>query len=365
MGAARWFLAATVLGFGLACAGESGDGSTPPADTEPTPAPTPAPAVPVRQQLQRVDTRVGTLERTAWLHLPDGNDGTKLPMIVMLHGEDSDAKKFANVASPWFDRGVVFLFPSGKPGHVPEEPAEGKAGKRKRQDPAQAPAPSDDEIELGASWQDEGDRAWVEVVVDQVVRAFPIDPEQVYVAGLGEGGRITLELACATSSSAIFHGYAPVGAAMSREAATRCEAPGFPRPMLVIAGTDDDVTLWTGDKDHLSISETAELFAKKDDCDLSSRKEELLDDTDGSDETRVKRHSWTCEGAAIELLEVSGGGHTWPHPALRAPAKTSRDIDALAEITDLFEIEVDTSAAPNVPMAPSPREGKGKRGKRH
>ncbi|MCB9683563.1 MAG: hypothetical protein H6735_00820 [Alphaproteobacteria bacterium] len=361
MGAARWFLAATVLGFGLACAGETtGDGGTPAPDPEPAPAPTPAPPVPVRQQLQPVDTRIGTLERTAWLHLPDGNDGQKMPLIVMLHGEDSDARKFANVASPFMDRGVAFLFPSGKPGHPPTEPAEGKAGKRKRGDD---PEPRND-IELGESWQDEGDRAWIEVVVDQVVRAHPIDPEQVYVAGLGEGGRLVLELACATSSSKTFQGYAPVGAALSREAAKTCEAPGFPAPMLVIAGTDDEVTLWTGDKDHLSISETAELFAKKNDCDLSSRKEDLLEDTDGSDETRVKRHSWSCEGASVELLEVSGGGHTWPHPSLRAAPKTSRDIDALAEITDLFAIELEEAAAPNVPLPPSPREGKGKRGKR-
>ncbi|MCA9492567.1 MAG: hypothetical protein KC621_21690 [Myxococcales bacterium] len=362
MGAARWFLAATVLGFGLACAGETGSIGTP--EPEPDPEPAPAPAVPVRQQLQTVTTRIGTLERSAWLHLPDGNDGTKMPLIVMLHSEDSDAKKFANVAAPFFDRGVAFLFPSGRPGQVPAEPVEGKTGKRKRQDPV--PEPARDEVELGEPWQDEGDRAWIEVVVDQVVRANAIDPEQVYVAGLGDGGRLVLELACAASSSSTFHGYAPVGASLSREAAKTCEAPGFPAPTLVIAGTDDDVTLWTGDKDHLSISETAEFFAKKNDCDLSSRKEDLLEDVDGSDETRVKRHSWSCEGAAVELLEVTGGGHTWPHPSLRAPAKTSRDIDALAEITDLFAIALDEVAAPNVPtMPPSPREGKGKRGKRH
>lgn len=354
----RTFLSALVLGLGLACAGEGGlPGITPEPEPvpDPEPAPAPAPVVPVRQQVQRVDTRVGTLERSALLHLPDGHHTEKMPMIVLLHGEDSDARRFANVASPWFDRGVVFLFPSGKPGHEPED--ESKTGKHKRQDPQ-----PDEEIELGESWKDPGDRAYVEVVVDQVVRAHDIDPAQVFVAGLGDGGRIVLELACAESSSKTFAGYAPVGASLERTAAAECQAPGFPKPMLVIAGTDDEITLWTGDKLHLSVSETADLFGKKDECDPASQKEGLLEDTDGSDETRVKRHSWTCEGEPVELLEISGGGHTWPHPGLRAPPKTSRDIDALAEIVDMFGVPVDGTPAPSTP---TPTDGKaGKRGKR-
>ncbi len=340
--------------------------------SEPEPAPAPAPAapapapVPVRQQVQRLVTPVGGVDRTSWLHVPDGEAKGLLPLVVLLHGgAQTDGRRMAAAVDHWFDEGVVFVFPNSAVG-APEE--EGKAGKRGKN--AQPEEDEEEEVPAGPMWQRDDELTFVQVLADQVARAHPIDRERIYVGGFAEGGELVLELACSEGGSKVFAGFASVAAAMPRGLA--CPAPGFPKPLLAVSGTDDEDALWTGDEAHLSVTDSVGPFLAKNGCDAASAKEELLPDADASDETRIKRHIWTCSEEPVELLEVSGGGHTWPRKAGRAAPKTSRDIDTMDEIGRVFDLTRPPAPAPEPGAAPAPAPAPvpppapaGKAGKRH
>ncbi len=348
--------------FVMAWVGCSGE-STPPADPPPVPAPpvpppAPAPSTPVRQQVQRLGTRLGEVERTSWLHVPDGTTPGAMPLVVLLHGGVlADGRRMAAQVDHWFDQGVVFLFPDG-PLAAPGEG--GKIGKKA------APPEPDEGAPIEPPWQRDDDLAFVEVVADQVARSYAIDRRRIYLAGFAEGGELALMVACSDSGSTTFAGFVSVAGAVPRDLA--CPAKGFPKPVLAVAGTEDEHALWTGDAEHLSATEGVGLFLPKDGCDPASAAEALLEDTDASDETRIERHSWTCTGSAVELLEVQGGGHTWPKRPGRVAPKTSRDVDAMDEIGRFFGLTRGAPAerprhpvlAPRPPPAPAGKPGKRK-----
>jgi hypothetical protein len=67
---------------------------------------------------------------------------------------------------------------------------------------------------------------------------------------------------------------------------------------------------------------------------------------------RVKRHAWTCSGAPIQVLELAGGGHSWPRKeaakeSMRAAArgKKTGTLDLMAAKNDFANLE--EPAAPN------------------
>src|SRR5262249_12909169 len=67
----------------------------------------------------------------------------------------------------------------------------------------------------------------------------------------------------------------------------------------------------------------------------STEKVEELPDKVKEDGSTVKRHTWTCKGPAVSLLEVKGGGHSWPRPDARG-TDVNRDIDTADEIMKFF-----------------------------
>jgi len=63
-------------------------------------------------------------------------------------------------------------------------------------------------------------------------------------------------------------------------------------------------------------------------------------DREPGDGTRVTRHQWGPGkgGAEVVLLQVTGGGHTWPgqDPGVNFIGKATMDIDGNAVIWDFF-----------------------------
>ena len=73
-------------------------------------------------------------------------------------------------------------------------------------------------------------------MLDQLGSKFSVDPARIYVAGLSEGGFMSLRLGCELSDR--IAGVAAVGASMPK---TMICVPSRPVPMLMINGTSDPV----------------------------------------------------------------------------------------------------------------------------
>ena len=64
---------------------------------------------------------------------------------------------------------------------------------------------------------------------------------------------------------------------------------------------------------------------------LDHRTRETVPDVDPEDGTRVREHRWTgCQGPTeVTLLQIEGGGHTWPMPVNRYSVTLGRFSEEL------------------------------------
>lgn len=310
----RAWLAALTVGLSLACAGV-GDVTAPDPEPEPEPVPSPEPprAAPrraVNDAVDRFTVRQGKVERTVWLHVPEGPE--PMPLLVVFHHASGDGRRIAEWFDRWFDRGVILAFPEGEGGE---------------NDPVWDG--------IGRGEDSKADITFAAALVDQISRAHPVAPDQVYATGFAAGGFMTWQLAC---WSGVFDGFAPVGHTLPRELARDCPTSGKARPLLLVAGTDDPTSLWNGRDQTLSVMDSIDLWLEKNGCDPKSEKIEELPDLDANDDSRPRRHGWTCTRAPVALLEIVGGGHGWARKD--APgARANHDIDTADEIFSFFGIE--------------------------
>lgn len=270
-----------------------------------------------KEPLARVVVHQGEVERNAWVHVPSGGGKGKPVVVVLAGGKMGEGRRMVPLFEDWFDHGVVLVFPNAKNSGDDEEAVwEGVGG------------PGDGSM---------ADVDFLKTLADQVVRDNEADRERVFVTGYASGGFETWQLACFASD--VFKGFAVVANGLPH-GLEGCGAAGFPHPLMVVGGTDDGRAPFDGDTKMLPVMNSIETFAKKNGCDLKSAKEELLDDVSLDDGARVTRHTWTCTGAPIQVLEVAGGGHAWPRKdgKERGLDKTCRDIETADEVMAFFSI---------------------------
>jgi polyhydroxybutyrate depolymerase len=309
----RLWVGLLVGGISLACA--SGTPEPEPAP-QPAPVPDPEPAPSVKGKLERILVPHGADKRVVWLHVPKGaRKDEPLPLVVAFHGDTGDGRRMAEWFARWFDRGVVLAFPNARSGKEDDQSWEG----------------------IGRGDNSRVDIEFSEALVDQLRRSEPVDAQQVYAAGFAGGGFMTWQVAC--HSAHVFRGFAPVAHTLPRKLAEDCPSVGGPHPLLLVAGTEDKQSLWSGRDDAVSVMDSVELWLAKNSCDKASEKIEDLPDLSKDDGSTVKRHTWTCKGPDVSLLEVVGGGHSWPRPegaeGRKAPP-TNRDLDTADEIMRFF-----------------------------
>lgn len=164
------------------------------------------------------------------------------------------------------------------------------------------------------------DVGFVRTLVDDATAQRCIDPSRVYVVGMSNGAFLTSQVACRLADRV-----AAVAAVAGLQTPEDC-SPSRPVPVLAIHGTDDtfvpadgtrgpalDTLAWdaasTRAFDGLpwtpvrtAIADRARLAG----CDPTPTTTTLAP---GITELRYE----ACrDSAAVELIEVAGGGHTWP-----------------------------------------------------
>ncbi len=166
-------------------------------------------------------------------------------------------------------------------------------------------------------------------LIDVLVADYDVDPAQVFVTGVSAGAMMAYRLGCELPGR-----IAGVGSVAGAMILDQCQ-PEDAVPVIEIHGTADPLVPYEGGlvrpegvatQPAPSSREVVERWASLNGC---------LDDPEEETQGPVSTLRWTeCpNGAAVELVTVEGGGHTWFAEGL-GPANGA--VDATTLIWDFF-----------------------------
>lgn len=257
----------------------------PAATAVPTPTPSPVPPAEV-VDAQRTVT-AGGAERTYFLHIPAGlQGGQPVPLVFFFHGYSESGRQSRSYTG--FDKvadanGFVVVYPNGS----------GPSG--------------------SMSWNGSGccgealeenvdEPAFVRAILADVGTLLPVDAKRVYASGFSNGALLSYRLACEMSDT--FAAVAPAGGVLMY---SPCE-PEQPVSLMHIHGLTDRVVPFDGGGSGIQfppVRDSLAAWEKIDGCSGAEQVEEdgiLTHTTFGS----------CAPGVSVELVTLSGTGHTWP-----------------------------------------------------
>jgi polyhydroxybutyrate depolymerase len=206
---------------------------------------------------------------------------------------------------------------------------------------------------LGRQWNDEraggpggaDDVAFLNALVDRLVRDGIALPGHIYLAGISNGGMMSFTMACKAGN--LFRGIGTVIANMPAGIA-RCDLP--PLPLVMVNGNADPLVPYEGGGvgfmghhgEVWSVKRTAELFVRRNGC--KDHDEQVLPSRSSFDATMTTRLTWSsCQsGKSVTLYKVDGGGHQISGERAFLPrmlGQSSRDFRAADEIVKVFARE--------------------------
>lgn len=239
--------------------------------------------------------RVGGVQRTYVLHLPDGREPTgPSALVVVFHGGGGSAANAARMSGmdARADReGFIAAYPNGS-------------------------GPRADVLLTWNAWRCCGaaldrnvdDIGFVRAMVQAISREHAIDPRRIYAAGMSNGGMLTYRVGCELAD--VFAAIAPVAGALDTD---RCD-PVSRVSVIVFHGVADQHVLFDGGAPRTSFDRHArvdnsvayamDFWKRRNGCDappVSSRK------------GPVRHEAYACaDGTAVELYAIEGQGHAWP-----------------------------------------------------
>ena len=202
---------------------------------------------------------------------------------------------------------------------------------------------------------DVDDDGFLTALATHLQKTLGLDAERTFVTGFSNGAEMCFQLACRESGT--FKGFAPIIGMMLDPLFLSC-APEFDRPVLIMNGTADDVTLFDGDMGNTGgwgpyrpIPEMVQFWIDELETPILDRR--ILDNTDPNDGSTVRLDIHTSRDHDRELryYQVNGGGHDWPG------VSGNMDIDATREVWNFF-----AAIAPENPSNPSDLNGDGQVG---
>ena len=152
-------------------------------------------------------------------------------------------------------------------------------------------------------------------LADSLVAQGVADPARTYIAGLSNGGFMSLRMACEGNSR--FTAFATVIASLPVAAKETCK-PGGAVKLVMINGSEDKLIRYDGGDGRLGASgnlappDAAKFVADLNGCTAPADTE--LPKLDAADATSVSKRAWSgCKpGGAVEFYTVKGGGHQAP-----------------------------------------------------
>jgi polyhydroxybutyrate depolymerase len=188
------------------------------------------------------------------------------------------------------------------------------------------------------------DVAFTRALLDDLATVASVDPDRVYATGLSNGGIMAHYLASELSER--IAAIAPVGGPLMMDAPHAKRAV----PVMHFHGTADEFAPFQGGygkgslgrkgvTDFRSVEHTIQSWVKANGCTPEPNVEPLPDKT--GDGMRVTRKTWSSgrDGSEVVLIEIEGGGHTWPgmEPIVQALGPSTLDISANDLMWEFFQ----------------------------
>ena len=264
----------------------------------------------------------GEYNRTYALYRPTGWDKLKhMPLVLLLHGAGGDADNMEQltgfIAIAEREK-FVLVYPEG----------------------------------MNQQWNDGrgrneemNDVGFISKLIDFMLYEYSIDSSKVYVAGMSNGGFMTMRLACELADK--IAAVAAVASTVDSVIDANCQTTK-PMPVMLITGNKDKlVPLNGGIVAHLphsvllSHSSLAEKWARRDGCMMPPAITALPElKNDGTTVTKTVYAGGKNNTEVISYL-VGNGGHTWPggyqylSPILIG--KTTHGLNASEVIWEFFK----------------------------
>ncbi|MBN1202157.1 MAG: hypothetical protein JXJ20_09905 [Anaerolineae bacterium] len=239
------------------------------------------------------------INRSFWIHFPDGYDGSEaVPLVILLHGASMSGVSMmltSDFNTPADEAGYIVVYPNAM------------------QDGWDYLYP--EEIPEGAEHID--DAGFLSALIDYMADPYGIDTNRVYVAGYSNGGRMALRARCDLSDKVA--GVAVIAANLSFQMAEHC-VDSEPTSLLLILGTQDSAFPWNGyvlvmDDGYilsvLSYTQAAGFLKMITGCAGSA---DIIDATAPTSPYVVQRSRYDrCDGGAVlELYALLDAAHDWP-----------------------------------------------------
>jgi len=276
--------------------------------------------------------RLVLVKRQFHVRLPSGKKPLKpVPLVLVLHGGGGRPVNFDylmtnhTLSSAADERSMMLVFPKG----INKQWNDGR-----------------NEIFKGkASYDDVG---FINAVMQSVIAQYEIDQSRIYVTGISNGGHMSLRLAMDLSEK--IAAVAAVTAQVSKKIANKIPEQAI--GVMLVNGTQDPLVPYDGGTiklskigrsrgEVLSSEQSAAIFQRHNGCEKVATTN-TLPDNNRVDGTRVRVHTYNqCDDQVlVKLVEVDGGGHTWPggrqYLKKRRIGRVSKDINASELILDFF-----------------------------
>lgn len=169
-------------------------------------------------------------------------------------------------------------------------------------------------VAADGSWDRSDNVLFVRLLIDELVRNFPVDPSGIYAAGFGEGAFFTLRLLCEAPDR--FRSLAIIAGGMRPG-----QVCNFTHPVsvLIAHGTADPVVPFGGGEirmlrtplgQALPFVETVKRLRNGLGCKHGPVRRSDRFPQDG---TSLTMESYTCnDETRLKSITIHGGGHTWP-----------------------------------------------------
>lgn len=269
---------------------------------------------------------VGGLTRTYIVHEPKGHDlSSPLPLVVALHGATMNGPMMA-----WFsglnqkadEAGFIAVYPDGTGTRSSYTWNAGTC--------------------CGSALQNQvNDVSFIDAVLDELIMTYSIDVRRIYATGVSNGGmmayRLAAELPDRIASITCIAGSLVTEIGLLKRAVS----------VLHLHGTSDEFVPFTGGKGERSLSgtnfrsveDTILAWVDVNGCDKIPVIDVL---SQPDDEMKVIRRTYRNGrgGSEVVLVEIEGGGHTWPGrktPALSPLGKSALSISANDLMWEFFQ----------------------------
>lgn len=308
-------------------------GLCPPAFAEDTLPPPPAvpdkpavaePPVPGRPGLFARTITVDGMVRKYLLRIPPGLDPAKpAPLVLALHGAGMNGTMMIHFSglNAQADRSkFILVYPNGT-GLADTLLTWNSGG-------------------IGPVREKPDDVLFLRTLLDEVSGFLKVDQDRIFAVGLSNGGMMAYRLAAEMSDR--IAAIAAVGGTLAVEN----PRPARPVPVIHFHGTADRIVPYAGPAkkgnflrtSFLSVPETIRVWVGLDGCKTRPVVREIGDRFEDGTSVRVSTWSGAPTGAEVVLVDVVGGGHTWPGepPPTSFLGNSTKEISANEMIQAFF-----------------------------